>query len=35
MSEPYRVVSALPTGTAFSRYFMVKAVGARRHVYRP
>jgi HK97 family phage major capsid protein len=27
MSEPYRVVSALPTGTAFSRYLMVKAAG--------
>jgi HK97 family phage major capsid protein len=25
MPEPYRVVSALPTGTAFSRYLMVKA----------
>jgi hypothetical protein len=25
MSEPYRVVSALPTGTAFSRFLMVKA----------
>ena len=28
MSEPYRVVSALPTGTAFSRYLMVKAAAA-------
>ena len=28
MSEPYRVVSALPTGTAFARYLMVKAVAA-------
>ena len=28
MSEPYRVVSALPPGTAFSRYLMVKAAAA-------
>jgi HK97 family phage major capsid protein len=27
MPEPYRVVSALPTGTAFSRFLMVKAAG--------
>ena len=32
MSEPYRVVSALPTGTAFSRFLMVKAA-ARGDVY--
>ena len=32
MSEPYRVVSALPTGTAFARYLMVKAA-AQGDVY--
>ena len=32
MPEPYRTVSALPTGTAFSRYLMVKAA-ARGDVY--
>ena len=32
MPEPYRVVSALPTGTAFSRYLMVKAA-ARGDAY--
>ena len=32
MSEPYRVVSALPTGTALSRYLMVKAL-AQGDVY--
>ena len=28
MPEPYRVVSALPSGTAFSRFVMVKAAAA-------
>ena len=28
MSEPYRVISALPTGTAFARFLMVKAAAA-------
>ena len=32
MSEPYRVVSALPSGTAFARYVMVKAL-AQGDVY--
>ena len=32
MSEPYRVVSALPTGTAFARFLMVKAA-ARGDAY--
>ena len=27
MPEPYRVVSALPTGTAVSRYIIAKAIG--------
>ena len=32
MSEPYRVVSALPSGTAFARYLMVRAL-AQGDVY--
>ena len=32
MPEPYRVVSALPSGTAFTRFLMVKAA-ARGDVY--